>query len=169
MSSLHAATPTNPAPPRTRARVTSRRLRQISRDELDVDVIEAFEARGHLSRHRHRPMAPTRASEGNDELRAAPFAIVRNCRHQGAFEIVEQLLGCGLVHDEVVHAWVAPVERLQLFDPVRIVQEPDIHHPRSAFGYSAFVSEGKARDEQLLARPQLLSQLTQLRDVYSMV
>ena len=79
-------------------------------------------------------MAPTRASERDDELRAAAFAIVRNCRHQRTFEIVEQLLGGRLVHNEVAHAWIAPVERLELLHPIRIVQEPDVDDPRGAFG-----------------------------------
>src|ERR1700681_4970008 len=114
-------------------------------------------------------MTATRASERDDELRSSAFAIVRNGGHQGALKVFQQLLGCRLVHDEVVHAWVPAVERLQLFDPVGVVEEPDVDHPGGAVGYSTLVTESDARDEQLLARLQLLSQLTQLRNVHAMV
>src|SRR5712692_7668900 len=103
ISSLHAATPTYPAPPSTSARVTPlspsgrgpgrgawSTSAQIAGGELDVHAIQALEPRRHLLGHRDRPMPTTRAAERNDQLRAAALAVVGQGVFQRALQVVEQ-------------------------------------------------------------------------------
>src|SRR4029077_8600248 len=94
---------------------------------------------------------------------------MRNRRAQGALEVVEQVPRRRLGDDELAHSCVAPVERAQLVDPVRVVEKPDVDHPRSAVWNAPLVSEGQTRDQHPVARAQLLRQLAQLGDIDAMV
>src|SRR5712692_1513446 len=178
ISSLHAATPTNPAPPSTNALVNPLSPSgrgpgrgawstsvDIARGEFDVHPIQALEARGHLLRHRDRTMPAAGAAERDDQLRAAALAVVRQRIFQRAFQVVEQVLGRRLGEHEFAHARMASVERPQLIHPVRIVEQPYVDDPGRPFGDPALVAEGKAGDEHSLAGLELLCQLAELCDV----
>src|SRR5260370_41028688 len=174
MSSLHAAVPTNPAPPSTSALVTPlapsgrgarSTLVEVARGELDVHPIEALEPRGHLLGHGDRSMPPTRAAKGDDQLRAAPLAVVREGVLQRALQVVEKIRRRRLREHELAHARMATVQRPQLIHPGGMVEEPDVDDPRGAFRDAALVAEGETGDKHALAGLELLRQLTQLRHV----
>src|SRR3989475_4351578 len=142
---------------------------QIARGELDVDSIQALQPRGHLSGHRDRPMPPSRAAEGDDELGPTALAIVRQRVFHGALEVVEQFLRRRLADDEFAHARVAAAERSQLVNPVRVVEQAHVYDPRRTFGDASLVSEGETGDEHLLAGLELLRQLAELSDIHTVM
>lgn len=110
-------------------------------------------------------MTATGASEGDDQVGAAALAVMRNRGREGSLEVVQELLRRRLADDEVPHAGIAPVERAELLDPVRVFEEPDVHHPGRSIRDAVLVTKRNAGQEKALARPELLGELSQLCDV----
>src|SRR2546425_2566139 len=162
ISSLHAAVPTNPAPPITNALVTKGAPAkssdfvgyshvEVAGGELYIDAFHALEPRSHLLRHRHRTMPAAGASECDDEPRAAALAVMRKRVTERALQVVEEIARRRLLQHELAHARVAAVQRTQLVDPVRVVEQPHIHYPRGAVRYAPLVAERETGDEHPLA------------------
>jgi hypothetical protein len=148
-------------PSPSRARVTSR--------ELYIDAVGVRKACRHLAGHGDRPVPPAGATERDHYLRSSVVPIVWNRRAERFFEVVEQLLGGGLFQDVIAHSRVASIQGTQLFDPVRIVEEPHVDDPRRAIWNSVLVTKRKTRDEEAVARAQRMRKLSQLSDVNAMV
>jgi hypothetical protein len=90
------------------------------------DEPKALDEAPELLGDRHRAVAPARAADRDREIRLALALIGRHQEFEEAFEPLQQLVTLGVLHDEVAHARITPVERSQLVDEVRVGEEADV-------------------------------------------
>ena len=75
-----------------------------------------------------RTMATSRTSERDGEIGAALGLVLRHEARQEFVELVDEGGADGSLEDEITHLRVVPGQRAQVVLPVRIREEPQVHH-----------------------------------------
>src|SRR5947209_7423682 len=156
ISSLHAATPTNPAPPITSALVN------VSGHEVDVQAVRLRQPAGQLAREHDRAVPATGAAEGDHDVHAALLLVQRQELDDDPLDVVKQPPRRRLIEHELRYRGVATREVAQLGDPVRVVEEARVDEQRGVRRRAVLVGEREAGHERSRAPAQVLRKLLPL-------
>ena len=107
-------------------------------------------------------MPPARAADRDRQVRLALAPVEGQEELQQVPEPLEELAALGVLEDELVHPLVAPVERPEPGDEVRVREEADVEDQIGVVGDAVLVPEGDQRRRQPragLPRPVELDEL----------